>query len=272
MARTCFCFSVSSRTACSIAFSLSRFNICTCHRRSLVFCHVTRRYLAGTGYQARDRTHRYGRLYRTEGSVLPPVLRRPATPALCSMSLRGHHTTPINASDSSDLFFNPFVNASQSSFSSALKKTTMVEGSGSIGTRLAFRRRGSESSATRISGNDGDVWQSDSDSGAHARSMTADAVVGSSSSTRFHPLQTPSRRAVGSSSSRSSITDTRPRLKRLLSDLGPDTNGNNDSENEREDSPRRNAALREKVVIIHEVSLQECLNRPLFMIRWFLFR
>ncbi|KAI0798492.1 hypothetical protein BC629DRAFT_224487 [Irpex lacteus] len=167
---------------------------------------------------------------------------------LCSMSL-------LDGDSNDDLYFNPFAGSSQSSFSSAVKRTT--ENGGSIGTRPGFRRRGSESNATKRSRNDhnplGD--EDDASGGAHARAQTADAVFGSSSSTKFHPLQPPLNRKSGGGSSSASIADTRPRLKRLLSDLGPDPSGKVDSADEDETSARRsNAALKEKIVIVHEIT------------------
>ncbi len=179
---------------------------------------------------------------------------------LCSMSL-------LDGDSNDDLYFNPFAGSSQSSFSSAVKRTT--ENGGSIGTRPGFRRRGSESNATKRSRNChnplGD--EDDASGGAHARAQTADAVFGSSSSTKFHPLQPPLNRKSGGGSSSASIADTRPRLKRLLSDLGPDPSGKVDSADEDETSARRsNAALKEKIVIVHEVRISlECVAAHLSM-------
>ncbi|KAI0088169.1 hypothetical protein BDY19DRAFT_216261 [Irpex rosettiformis] len=153
-----------------------------------------------------------------------------------------------------DLYVNPFAGSSQSSFSSAVKRTT--ENGGSIGTRPGFRRRGSESNAAKRSRNDHDPWHDEEDAfgNVHARSQTTDAVFGGSSSTKFHPLQGSLARTSGGSSPSMSGTDTRPRLKRLLSDLGQRHAGKVDSEDEDDAPPSRSdAALKEKVVIVHEV-------------------
>ena len=153
------------------------------------------------------------------------------------------------------LYFNPFAGSSQASFSSALKTTT--ENGGSIGARPGFRRRGSEGSSARRSRTDHDPQDGEDIFGSvHARSQTTDAVFGSSSSTKFHPLQAPLARTSGGSSSSISNADTRPRLKRLMSNLGPSPAGKDDSADEDEaPSSRSNAALKEKVVIVHEVCL-----------------
>ncbi|KAI0690437.1 hypothetical protein BC835DRAFT_1417798 [Cytidiella melzeri] len=173
------------------------------------------------------------------------------------MSLQGRGDNAIIGSDSSDLYFNPFASAPQHSFSSAVKRTA-----DSIGTRPMFRRRGSESSAAKRSRNDHDPWKDTSQPFAtvHARSRTVDTVVGSSSGAKFHPLQTPQSQATGASSFRSVIADTRPRLKRLLSDMGPVLDGGQVESSDGEVVVRHNnAALKEKVVIVHEVTATDSL-------------
>ncbi|OBZ70526.1 hypothetical protein A0H81_09343 [Grifola frondosa] len=94
---------------------------------------------------------------------------------------------------------NSFAGHSETSFSSAIKLKD---------TRPAVRRRGSDIAARRTR-NDHDTWREGSSS--HLRSRTVDSVGASSS----HPL------AFGHSSSSSVSSygdDTRPSLKRLLSE------------------------------------------------------
>ncbi|KAI0339953.1 hypothetical protein BDW22DRAFT_560997 [Trametopsis cervina] len=176
------------------------------------------------------------------------------------MSLQGRGT--LNIDDENNLYYNPFAGASQSSVSSAVSRK---DGGGGIAARPVYRRRGSESSAARRTRNDHDPWQEGSSTfgAAHSRSRTADSAVGSSSGAKFHPLESASHsRSAGAGSSGSSITDTRPRLKRLLSDLGPGSNGKDDSYQEASEevvSRPSNAALKEKVVIVHEVTATDSL-------------
>lgn len=192
-----------------------------------------------------------------------PVSGRPTVPKLTTfhallMSLQGRGVGGTAGDVDSDLYFNPFAGSSQSSFSSAVKPKDAA-----IGTRPAYRRRGSEGSAVRRVRNDHDTWQEGSSAfgSVHARSRTLEAVVGSSAgAAKSHPLA--SRHSPSSTgSSLSSLADTRPRLKRLLSDLDPAqdrSNGYHDGDEEpdaRRVSPS-NAALKEKVVIVHEVRSQ----------------
>lgn len=165
------------------------------------------------------------------------------------MSLQGSGNVSSSQIVDNGLYFNPFAGSSQSSFSSAVK----LKDAG-VATRPAYRRRGSDSSAVRRSRNDHDRWQ---ESGTvHARSRTLDGVVGGSTSgSKSHPLA-PRSSALGSGSSSSSLADTRPRLKRLLSDLEPAPIRNDhsaDSEERPDASKSSDAVLNERVVIVHEV-------------------
>lgn len=175
------------------------------------------------------------------------------------MSLQGRGTSSTSHGDiDNDLYFNPFAGSSQSSFSSAVKPKD-----GSIGTRPMYRRRGSEGSAAKRVRTDHDRWQEGHTMPGlvHGRSRTLDGVVGSSSGAKFHPLASPKNLASGATSSRSSITDTRPRLRRLLSDLDPALSRNDSpSEDLVEEATASlpsisNTTPRERVVIVHEVCL-----------------
>lgn len=82
-----------------------------------------------------------------------------------------------------------------------------------------------------------------------------DTVVGSSSGTSLHPLAA-SNLASSASASRSSPTDTRPRLKRLLSGLQIDPgHRDRDGDDSREQvaSSKSTGGLAERIVIVHEV-------------------
>lgn len=146
-------------------------------------------------------------------------------------------------------YYNPFLGASsQSSFTSAVTSKDTLGNS-----RPLLRRRGSESSAKR-SRNDHDPRKYEGEAAAHARARTMDSATGSSSGARAHPLAH-SNLGSGSASSRSSLIDTRPRLKRLLSDILPDPSLRDEPQDVEEPAPsnERNGALKERVVIVHEV-------------------
>ena len=169
----------------------------------------------------------------------------------------------VDASDDVDhLYFNPFVaSSSQASFSSAYTPKDNRSG-----TKPTLRRRGSEGPARR-SRNDHDPWSSTQDgagssssSSAHLRARTMDAVVGSSSGTSLHPL---SLSALGSTngSSQSSLADTRPRLKRILSDLETSAARKDDDAGvpkAAQTKPLGNGGLKDRVVIVHEVCGSVC--------------
>ncbi|KIP06540.1 carbohydrate-binding module family 50 protein [Phlebiopsis gigantea 11061_1 CR5-6] len=159
--------------------------------------------------------------------------------------------------DASDLYSNPFAgSSSQASFSSAYTPKDAHSG-----TRPTLRRRGSESTARRAR-NDHEPWAQAQDgpaqSAVHVRSRTMDTVVGSSSGTNLHPL------AVGSTtnSSQTSLADTRPRLKRLLSDLettAAQGAGAAAESREQVSSPLRNGGLTERVVVVHQIMPKDSL-------------
>lgn len=164
-------------------------------------------------------------------------------------------STIVAAADDVDsLYYNPFAaSSSTSSFSSAYTPRDAH----SSGAKPTLRRRGSDA-PTRRSRNDHDPFAQDAPAspGAHARARTMDAVVGSSSATNLrHPLAV-SNLGSNAGSSRSSLTDTRPRLKRLLSDL--ETTSSPKLEDvevpERVMSPTSIEGPKERVVIIHEAS------------------
>lgn len=159
-------------------------------------------------------------------------------------------------------YFNPF--AASSSHSSSSSAFTLRDG-----PKPTLRRRGSEGSARRAR-TDHDPWAQavDAAPGAHVRARTIDTAVGSSSGTNLHPL------ALGSaaSSSRSSLAETRPRLKRLLSDLETNVACREDDEDElseRPSSPRQAGGPKERVVIVHEVSICYA-DGPLYMSKQYL--
>ena len=164
--------------------------------------------------------------------------------------------------DVDSLYYNPFAGSSaQASFSSAYTPKDAHSG-----TRPTLRRRGSESTARRAR-NDHEPWAAAQDGSAqsavHVRSRTMDTVVGSSSGTNLHPLSVSS---VGSTanSSQSSLADTRPRLKRLLSDLeitAAQGAGSAEESREQVSSPLRNGGLKERVVVVHQVCTRHCRTR-----------
>ena len=80
-----------------------------------------------------------------------------------------------------------------------------------------------------------------------------DGLGATSSSGKAHPLASPGRVSAWGSS-RSSLTDTRPRLRHMLSDMDV---GHNGSAHSSEDAmpPRTPPRVdRETMVIVHEVS------------------
>ncbi|EMD33712.1 CsMn29 [Gelatoporia subvermispora B] len=128
---------------------------------------------------------------------------------------------------------------STSSFTSAVKPHQ---------TRPAVRRRGSEGT-TRRSRTDHDPWQDD-DTHARARTRTAEAGT----STNHHPLVRRKDSATTHTRTPFSAHDTRPHLKRLLSDLTPahgDSAVSLDPPDDRSRVPP--AKEEEKVVLVHEV-------------------
>lgn len=151
-----------------------------------------------------------------------------------------------------DPYFNPFAGSSQTSFTSAVKpKDTRVD------TRPGFRRRGSESSAQRRT--DHDPWNEGSGEGRreHMRASTMDTIVRSGGrGTKMHPLASTSSagRMSAGGSSRSSLVDTRPGLKRILSDLDTSISRSARSSEDSLPSRPRDATVTETVVIVHDVS------------------
>ncbi|TCD67872.1 hypothetical protein EIP91_011870 [Steccherinum ochraceum] len=85
------------------------------------------------------------------------------------------------------------------------------------------------------------------------RSRTVDSAAASSSRTNHHPL---ARHGRGSKSSGSivSLNDTRPRLKRLLSDLGTVSVGEDSKKNSDTEQSPRDELHSQRVVIVHEVT------------------
>ncbi|EKM54725.1 carbohydrate-binding module family 50 protein [Phanerochaete carnosa HHB-10118-sp] len=157
-------------------------------------------------------------------------------------------STIVAAADDVDsLYHNPFAaSSSTSSFSSAYTPKDAQ-----IGARPTLRRRGSEGPARR-SRNDHDPFADDTAAAAHVRSRTMGAVVGSSSATSLrHPLAISSL-GSNASSSRSSLTDTRPRLKRLLSNLETTSTPHHEEGEESglATSPTNDARLKERLVIV----------------------
>ena len=157
-------------------------------------------------------------------------------------------------SHANDLYYNPFATPSQVSFTSAIKPKD-----GRVETRPGFRRRGSESVAQRHR-TDHDPWDDDPtpSTRAHGRASTSDGLASSSSASKVHPLASPGRVPSGSSS-RMSLIDTRPHLRRVVSDLESESN-----ERRRSHSPdglvspnQRAAADMETMVIVHEVRCTE---------------
>lgn len=164
--------------------------------------------------------------------------------------------TPVSMTSSDDIpsiYHNPFAGHSESSFTSAISpKRSHAD------TRPIYRRRGSES-LTKRSRNDHDPWIANADwaSGiSHARSQTADShFPASTSATSLHPL------ALGvhisaSFSDLPSPSDTRPYLKRAMSDMVSGANGADDVPEAT--TPASSEGGDEKVVIVHEVCYDNC--------------
>ena len=151
---------------------------------------------------------------------------------------------------------NPRAERSQSSFSSAVRRND---------TTPSKRRRGSDG-LSRRSRTDHDPWATETSSGSHSRARTTDddAGVGGESfwfsrsrSTSQHPLRSSS--SLASSSSWTLDHDTRPSMKRILSDsdaLDLASNGN------RHDRERSVVPDREMLVIVHEVSNPDLYSSP----------
>ena len=169
--------------------------------------------------------------------------------------------------NANDVYFNPFAESSQTSFTSAVKpKDTRVE------TRPGFRRRGSESAAQR-SRTDHDPWDDERDGSmrAHVRASTLDSGNASGSGAR-HPLSTAGPSKARGKASQTAIADTRPHLKRMMSDLDAETSMSPRSSEESLPSTSRTQAVKESMVIVHEVRLlieffstsvlYVCLNPP----------
>lgn len=159
------------------------------------------------------------------------------------------HSQGLEDDGSSSLYLNPFAGHTETTFTSALrpKETRVV-------TRPVLRRRASDGIGRRAR-NDHDPWHDeDASEGTHIRSRTLESSLSSSNRTSHHPLVR-NPRGMRSSGSIASLNDTRPRLKRLLGDLGlsspshiEDDSKNSDSEQ----SPVGEPAS-QTVVIVHEV-------------------
>lgn len=143
---------------------------------------------------------------------------------------------------------NPKPERSQSSFSSAVRRND---------TTPSKRRRGSDGLARR-SRTDHNPWSTGTSSGSHSRSRTVDDEVGvggesywssRSRSTSQHPLRPSS--SLASSSSWTLDHDTRPSMKRILSDSDALDLASNGNRRDREGSVMSD---REMLVIVHEVS------------------
>lgn len=149
---------------------------------------------------------------------------------------------------SSSLYHNPFAGHSDTTFTSAVRPNETR-----VMTRPALRRRVSDGAAGRAR-NDHDPWQEEERAeSSHSRSRTVDSGVASSSSgrTSHHPLSRHSR-SLRSNGSIVSLNDTRPRLKRLLSDMGSSSLGHKEDKSKDSDSePEEHGAQR--LVIVHEV-------------------
>lgn len=139
---------------------------------------------------------------------------------------------PHHDDDATFILNNPSAGRSETSFTSAVR---------SKDTRPAVRRRGSEGTAGRVR-TDHDPWHD-----SHTRSRTLEGDSGS-----HHPLV---RNSIPGSKSPDGVSghDTRPGLKRLLSDSEPLSV---DSQEELVDTrtmgspPQRE----ERIVLVHEVS------------------
>lgn len=153
--------------------------------------------------------------------------------------------------DLAEIWATPQAERSQSSFSSAVRRND---------TTPSKRRRGSDGLARR-SRTDHDPWSTETSSGSHSRSRTADDEVGGGGSsywfsrsrnTSQHPLRSSS--SLASSSSWTLDHDTRPSMKRVLSDFDALDLASNGNHLDRELSP---VPDREMLVIVHEVSSTE---------------
>ncbi|GJE92766.1 LysM peptidoglycan-binding domain-containing protein [Phanerochaete sordida] len=170
-------------------------------------------------------------------------------------------STALAATDDVDsLFYNPFAAPSASTSVSSAHTPRDAPPA----PKPTLRRRGSEGPARRARNDHVPPGAAPAGAAVHVRSRTMDTVVGSSSATDLrHPL---AAAALGTpaSASRSSLTDTRPRLKRLLSDLEA-TSGQARAD---VDAPGRassptgagaRAGPKERLVIVHEVSPKDSL-------------
>jgi len=167
-------------------------------------------------------------------------------------------TTPSSAGfgdEIASLYHNPFAGHSESSFTSAIRPKD-----GRTETKPTYRRRGSEVAAKK-SRNDHEPWQ-DEDYGStssHARSKTLDAgPIASTSSTKLHPLAL-GRPGSASGGGFPSPSDTRPRLKRLLSDSSRGRRGEEAVGDIDDELPVTSPPPEQKVVIVHEVSADDSL-------------
>ena len=167
------------------------------------------------------------------------------------------HDHDPNTGDLAEIWAtNPRAERSQSSFSSAVRRND---------TTPSKRRRGSDG-LSRRSRTDHDPWATETSSGSHSRARTTDddAGVGGESfwfsrsrSTSQHPLRSSS--SLASSSSWTLDHDTRPSMKRILSDsdaVDLASNGN------RHDRERSVVPDREMLVIVHEVSNPDLYSSP----------
>ena len=143
---------------------------------------------------------------------------------------------------------NPWASTSNVSFSSAIKGSE---------TRPAVRRRVSDG-ATRRRRNDHEPYHA-----MHSRALTLDSD--GARPTSSHPLASPasSRSVKDFVSSLLSVHDTRPRMKRVLSDAegtsasalrAPGTGMNHDRLADTKPRPKKE----QRVVIMHEVRHSSC--------------
>ncbi|KAH9946957.1 hypothetical protein B0H21DRAFT_822312 [Amylocystis lapponica] len=138
--------------------------------------------------------------------------------------------------DEATFVLNPFAGHSETSFSSAVKPKE---------TRPAVRRRGSDGAAKRAR-NDHDPWRV-----SHSRAYTMDGER----SGDHHPLVGIPSIEARSTYGDSTAHDTRPRLKRLLSDSDPMSSDPDDpvanSGTNGENALR--SGQEERVVLVHEI-------------------
>lgn len=161
----------------------------------------------------------------------------------------------ISGDDIPSLYHNPFAGHSESSFTTAISpKRSRAE------ARPVHRRRGSEGSPKRTR-NDHDPWaQDDEVSGNfHSRSRTVDGGLPASTPTSLHPL------AFGHYTSRSTMnlpspSDSRPYLKRALSEM--DTSQGSADDEQEEATPVANYPEREMMVIVHKVRSRSLFELP----------